>query len=106
MADEDEDLWFEALAGRAHAEADSEYAAREARKLREALLHYAAAAEAPVRVPNAERESALLKRAEREGLIPARGHAARKWYAPGFRAPAMFASAALACIAVTVVLLT
>jgi hypothetical protein len=102
MADEDEDLWFDALAGITHAEADSEPATREARKLREALVLYAAPAETPVRVPDPERESALLKRAEREGLISARGPIAISWYAAIFRAPARYAYAALACIAMTV----
>jgi hypothetical protein len=106
MADENEDLWFDALAGRTHAETDGESAAREARRLRDALLLYAAPAETPVRVPDPERESALLKRAEREGLIPARGYVLSKWYAAVFRVPAMLAYAALACIAVTVMLLT
>jgi hypothetical protein len=104
MADDVEDLWFDALAGRTHAETDGEFAAREARKLREALLLYAAPAEMPMRVRDAERESALLKRAEREGLIPARSHVSSNWYAAVFRAPALLAYAALACIAVTAML--
>lgn len=105
MADEDVDLWFDALAGRRPAAADSGLAAQEARKLREALLHCAVPAEQPVPAPDATREAALLKRAEREGLIAARGRDGSKWYAAAFRTPAMIAYAALACVAVAVTLL-
>jgi hypothetical protein len=105
MADEDVDHWFDALAGRKPAAAESGLAAQEARKLREALLLCAVPAEQPVPVPDATREAALLKRAEREGLIPARGHDWSKWYAAAFRTPAMIAYAALACVAVAVTLL-
>lgn len=105
MADEDVDLWFDALAGRTPAAADNGLAAQEARKLREALLLCAVPAEQPVPVLDATREAALLKRAEREGLIPARGRDRSKWSAAAFRTPAMIAYAALACVAVAVTLL-
>ncbi|HXS28931.1 MAG TPA: hypothetical protein VN730_14800 [Steroidobacteraceae bacterium] len=68
--DEDTEVWFEALSGRA-AE-DRRGAAREAHALRAAMLRQRAPDTAPARARDASREAALLERARRAGLIPPR----------------------------------
>jgi hypothetical protein len=104
--DEEDDTWFEALAGRASGEHG---ATREASALRAALLHSAAAdsiltstAEVNEPSPDAAREVRLLERARAAGLLePRRGLLQRRtfWSWPGFGAVT-----ALACGAVIAVI--
>lgn len=70
MADDDDDVWIDAVAGRAPADGRSP-AAHEGMKLREALVRTAAAAQAEPAAQSDQREAELLARAEREGLIEA-----------------------------------
>jgi len=65
---DDDDIWLDALAGRAVTD-ERHSAAQEARQLREAMLRqrHPQVVDAPRR--DAQRERALLARAEREGLI-------------------------------------
>ena len=105
-SDEEDDTWFEALAGRAPG---GQGATREASALRAALLHGAApdstlssTAAANESSPDAAREVRLLERARAAGLLePRRGLAHRRtfWSWPGFGA-----ITALACAAVIAVI--
>ncbi len=68
MADDDDDTWVDAVAGRTPADSRTP-AAREGMKLREALLRTSAAAQAGPAAQSDQREAELIARAEREGLI-------------------------------------
>lgn len=68
MSERNDQEWVEALAGRRSVdEASSDV--REARALREAILHRAQEASEPVAEIDREREDALIARARREGLL-------------------------------------
>jgi hypothetical protein len=66
---DDDDIWLDALAGRAVADEHTP-AAYEARLLREALLRQRTPHQVDPLPRDARREQALLERAQREGLIP------------------------------------
>ncbi len=103
MADEDNETWFDVLAGRT-APDPNQHAAREARLLRESLLRQRQLhpAEQAPRLParDARREAELLARAQREGLIDAARLQQRSPWLRGGRAVALAAAAAIACIAI------
>ena len=66
--DDETDIWFEALSGRAAN--DGRGAAREAQTLRAAMLRLPKPEPAVVPERDGSREARLLERARREGLIP------------------------------------
>ena len=103
MADEDNQTWFDVLAGRTVSD-PNQHAAREARLLRESLLRQRQlhAEEQAPRLParDARREADLLARAQREGLIDPAPFRARSPWLRGGRAVALAAAAAIACIAI------
>ena len=95
MRDED-DIWFDSLAG---AKADEpERAATAARAIRAAILTRIAAEESPVIDQNVQRESELIDRARAAGLLPAARTSRYR------RLPAYLAAAVIAGLAVTVTL--
>jgi hypothetical protein len=91
---DDDDIWFDSLAGGKGDE--PEKAARAARAIRAAILTRIAAEESSVVDQNGQRESELIDRARAAGLLPA----ART----NRRLPAYLAAAAIAGLAVTVTL--
>jgi hypothetical protein len=68
MNPEDEQLWLDALAGRARGQ-DTAPGAREASELRKAMLAHHTEAVTDVPAADAAREAELIARARREGLI-------------------------------------
>lgn len=68
MKPEDEQLWLDALAGRARGQ-DASREAREANELRKAMLARQAEGAAEVPAVDAAREADLIARARREGLV-------------------------------------
>ena len=88
---DDDDRWLEALAGRAPAGDDSP-AAHEAARLRASILAREVAPSPLVPARDPRREDALIARARREGLIPAKREARRPAWA-GWRAAAALAAA-------------
>jgi hypothetical protein len=93
---DDDDIWFDSLAGSKDDESDK--AAAAARAVRAALLARIAAEGSPEAGMNAQREGELIARARSEGLLPpARANRYR-------RLPAFLAAAAIAGLAVTVAL--
>lgn len=95
MRDED-DVWFDSLAGGKGDEPDQ--AAAAARAVRAAIRTRIAGENPAVVGRNARRESELIARARAEGLLPPGGAG---WYR---RFPALLAAAAIAGLAVTVTL--
>jgi len=103
MTIDDDSTWLDALAGRVASE--NSVAAREAVVLRAGILARRAVEDDP-RVPpqDASRETALLARARREGLLPRRKATGwMAWWTPG---RGVLAVAALACVAVAIGLLS
>jgi hypothetical protein len=93
---DDDDRWFDSLAGNAGEEPRKTVAA--ARSIRAAILEYRAAEELPVAGENPERENELIARARAEGLLKPRPIVQRpRW-------PAFLAAAAIAGLAVGVTL--
>ena len=93
---DDDDIWFDSLAG--SKDDEPEKAAAAARAVRAALLARIAAEGSPEAGVNPRREGELIARARAEGLLPpARTSGYR-------RLPAFLAAAALAGLAVTVAL--
>ena len=93
---DDDDIWFDSLAG---GKADEpEKIARAARAIRAAILTRIAAEGSPVVDRNAQRESELINRARAAGLLPAARSGRYRWM------PAYLAAAAIAGLAVTVTL--
>lgn len=92
---DDDDIWFDSLAGGNGDE--PEKAAQAARAIRAAILTRIAAEESPVADQDHQRESELVGRARREGLLPTRTTQYR-------RLPAFLAAAAIAGLVVTVTL--
>ena len=101
--DDETEIWFEALSGRA--ENDRRGAAREAHALRAAMLRQRGPEPTSVRARDVSREDALLERARREGLIPAaRARRSFGWERlAGW--PAFSAYTAVACSALVVFIL-
>ena len=93
---DDDDIWFDSLAGSKGDEPEKSAAA--ARAVRAAILARIAAEESPELGASARRENALIARARAEGLLPP-VRAARDR-----RLPAFLAAAAFAGLAVTVAL--
>jgi hypothetical protein len=93
---DDDDIWFDSLAGGKTYE--PEKAARAARAIRAAILTRIAAEESPVVDQNDQRESELIVRAQVAGLLPAARTTRYR------RLPAYLAAAAIAGLAVTVTL--
>ncbi len=93
---DDDDIWFDSLAGLKNDEPEKPAAA--ARAVRAAILARIAAEDSPEIGGNARRESALIARARAEGLLPP----LRTTRYP--RLPAFLAAAAIAGLAVTVAL--
>jgi hypothetical protein len=91
MNSDDDQIWLDALAGRAPARAASQ-AAAEAARLRAEILARAVAPPALVPARDPRREEALIARARREGLIPARRRARRGGWT-GWPAAAALAAA-------------
>lgn len=102
MEDETE-VWLEALSGRASG--DRRGAASEARALRAALLRQSQQEPADTRARDASREAALLERARRAGLIPARQRRMPLRWERLASWPALAAYTALACSAVVALIL-
>jgi hypothetical protein len=97
MRDED-DNWFDALAGRSGGEAAATNDAH-ARAIRAAILSRSAAEEIPVAAEDPTREAALIARARTAGvLLPVAGGRASR------RGTGWLAAAAIACVAVGVTL--
>jgi hypothetical protein len=94
MRDED-DNWFDALAGRSGGEAAAKTDAH-ARAIRAAILSRSAAEEIPVAAEDPMREAALIARARAAGVLPVAGGSRRR--------TGWLAAAALASIAVGVTL--
>jgi hypothetical protein len=93
---DDDDIWFDSLAGLRADEPDK--AASAARAVRAAILSRRAAEQAPVQGRDASREAQLIERARAEGLLPAnRTRTVRRW-------PAFLAAAAIAAVGVGVAL--
>jgi hypothetical protein len=93
---DDDDIWFDSLAGGAGD--DPEKAAAAARAVRAAILTRIAAEESPVAGRNDRREGELVARARAEGLLPAARFTRYR------RLPAFLAAAAIAGLAITVTL--
>ena len=91
---DDDDIWFDSLAGGRGDE--PEKAAAAARAIRAAILRRIAAEESPAAGWNAVRESELIARARAEGLLPPVRTSRYR------RLPAYLAAAAIAGLAVTV----
>jgi hypothetical protein len=96
MRDED-DNWFDALAGRSGGEAAATNDAH-ARAIRAAILSRSAAEETPVAAEDPMREVALIARARATGVLPVAGGRASR------RRIGWLAAAAMACVAVGVTL--
>jgi hypothetical protein len=93
---DDDDIWFDSLAGGKAGEPQK--AATAARAVREAILARIAAEGSGAAGQNAQREGALIARARAEGLLPPIRSAGVR------RLPALLAAAAIAGLAVTVTL--
>jgi hypothetical protein len=94
---DDDDIWFDSLAGGRDDEPEKAAAAA-ARAVRAAILTRIAADSSPVASPDGRRENELVARARAEGLLPPTQ--TRKYR----RLPAFLAAAAIAGLAVTVTL--
>jgi hypothetical protein len=93
---DDDDIWFDSLAGGKTDEAGD--AARAARAIRAAILIRIAAEESPIAGQNDHRESELIDRARAAGLLPAAPSTRYR------RLPAYLAAAAIAGLALTLTL--
>lgn len=100
--DDETEVWFEALSGRAAN--DRRGAAREAHALRAAMLRQPGPEPTPTGTRDASREAALLERARREGLIPVRHRGLLEWQRLAAW-PAIGAYTAVACSALVAFIL-